>query len=157
MKPQASTANIPNELVQLPPDGVGQDAPAPRRRGRRGKPARPPGWVDRTLSHLGPGDRSALQPMLRLFEWAQDLRCDDGRYITGMVHPQRQSFPVDERSTYTAAAAILASDALVGATPAAGLFADHSFLPPVLDIDDMLVDDDPDTLVGDDIDEPSLD
>ncbi len=93
------------------------------------------------MTYLTVGDRAAAQ---RLFEWAQDLRDDDGRYITGMVHPQRQTFPVDERSTYTAAAVILAADALAGATPAAGLFADHSFLPPVLDIDELL-------------DEPSLD
>ncbi len=93
------------------------------------------------MTYLAVGDPAAA---LRLFEWAQDLRCDDGRYITGMVHPQRQTFPVDERSTYTAAAVILAADALAGATAAAGLFADHSFLPPVLDIDEML-------------DEPSLD
>jgi len=90
------------------------------------------------MAFLAVGDRPAA---MQLFAWAQELRDEDGHYITGMVHPQLQTFPVDERSTYTAAAVVLAADALAEATPAAGLFADPSRLPQVLDIDDILIDD----------------
>ncbi len=36
------------------------------------------------------------------------LRCDDGSYQTGMVLPTRAAFPAGERSTYSAAAVVLA-------------------------------------------------
>ena len=53
-------------------------------------------------------------------------------------HPELAHFPDDELSTYTAAAVILAADALVGATPAAKLFTEHQPLPSiVLDGDDL--------------------
>jgi hypothetical protein len=51
--------------------------------------------------------------------------------MTGNVYPQQVHFPGDERSTYTAAAVILAADALAGASAASSLFTDHSFLPEV--------------------------
>jgi hypothetical protein len=68
-----------------------------------------------------------------LFTWAQAHRCDDGSYLTGLVYPQRETFPFAERTTYTAAAIILAADALSDATPAAGLFRGES-LPHGLDL-----------------------
>ncbi|HEY2331306.1 MAG TPA: hypothetical protein VGH94_05270 [Acidimicrobiales bacterium] len=68
---------------------------------------------------------------LALFCWAQQLRTDDGAYFTGLVHPQQVTFPSDERSTYTAAAVVLAADALSHTTPASGLFVDHDLLPSV--------------------------
>lgn len=58
----------------------------------------------------------------RLLTWAQYLREPDGSYWTGCVHPDEVHFPAEERTTYTAAAMLLASDALGGITPAGGLF-----------------------------------
>jgi hypothetical protein len=51
------------------------------------------------------------------------------------VHPDLVLFPPDERSTYSAAAVVLCAEALEGTSPAARLFSDHSFLPPIIDID----------------------
>jgi len=50
-------------------------------------------------------------------------RDDDGGYWTGYVWPDRAVWPV-EKTTWTAAAVILANDAVHGLTPAAGLFRD---------------------------------
>ncbi len=58
-----------------------------------------------------------------LLAWTGPHRGDDGSYLTGLVHPERLSFPGNERTAYTAAAIVLAADALAGASPAAGLFA----------------------------------
>jgi len=84
------------------------------------------------LAFLGVGDRDTA---LMLFTAAQRLREPDGCYITGKVHPQGDMFPSEERSTYSAAAVVLAAEALDGSSPAARLFADHTFLPPIIDID----------------------
>ncbi len=62
---------------------------------------------------------------LRLFEWAHALRDEEGGYFTGIVFPELVHFPAHERSAYTAAAAILAADALDGSSPTATLFTDH--------------------------------
>jgi len=70
-----------------------------------------------------------------LFRAAQSTREHDGKYITGIVHPDLILFPADERSTYSAAAVLLCAEAIEGRSPAARLFADHSFLPPIIDID----------------------
>ena len=76
------------------------------------------------------------QQAASLLEWVQDQRCPDGSYMTGLVYPQRSSFPHEERSSYTAAAMILAVDALEAQGPASGLFLGRS-LPAgtVLDLD----------------------
>ncbi len=84
------------------------------------------------MAHLGVGER---EKGLALFAAAQSMRLDDGRYWTGTVYPDESHFPVDEKSTYTSAAVVLAADALAGASPAAGLFTDERLLPPLLDID----------------------
>ncbi len=89
------------------------------------------------MAYLGVGDRHTA---LRLFGAAQKLREPDGRYITGMVHPEGVIFPDSERSTYSAAAVIVAAEAIDGSSPAARLFADHHFLPPIIDIDTDPVD-----------------
>lgn len=68
-----------------------------------------------------------------LFEWMQHLRCEDGSYWTGCVYPQAVSFPAAERSTYTAAAVVLAANALAGDGPTAGLFRGEG-LPDHLDL-----------------------
>ena len=59
-------------------------------------------------------------------------RCDDGAYLTGLVHPDLIVFPADERTAYTSAAIVLAADAICGASPGAGVFAGVG-LPPVVD------------------------
>lgn len=58
----------------------------------------------------------------------QHLRADDGSYWTGYVYPDDARWPV-ERTTWTAAAVLLAADALSGATAASGLFTDPGALP----------------------------
>ncbi len=68
-----------------------------------------------------------------LLEWTRHFRDRDGGYWTGCVHPQCVRFPGGERSTYSAAAAVLADHALYGDSPAAGLFRGET-LPGVLDL-----------------------
>ncbi|WP_409331551.1 prenyltransferase/squalene oxidase repeat-containing protein [Trujillonella humicola] len=60
----------------------------------------------------------------------QHLRDPDGAYWTGLVFADGKRWPI-ERTTWTAAAVVLAADALCGATGAAGLFADPAALPAV--------------------------
>jgi hypothetical protein len=61
---------------------------------------------------------------LELFSAMQHLRDpDDGAYWTGYQYAQDVLWPV-ERSTWTAAAVILAADALSGATPGATVFTE---------------------------------
>jgi hypothetical protein len=71
------------------------------------------------IAHVAAGERSKATD---LFTWANALRDDDGRYFTGMVYPELVHFPDQERSAYTAAAVILAADALEGANPTSTLF-----------------------------------
>jgi hypothetical protein len=54
-------------------------------------------------------------------------RRDDGAYWTGIVYPSDPDktmvhFPADEYSAYTAAAIIMAADAISGGSPASSLF-----------------------------------
>jgi hypothetical protein len=71
------------------------------------------------LAHMAAGeDREAA----RLLCATRHLRHPDGSYFTGMVHPERVHFPGGERTTYSAAAVVLASDTLAAAGPAARLF-----------------------------------
>ncbi len=72
---------------------------------------------------------------VELFAAGQQLRLVDGSYWTGLAFPERRSFPADERTTYTAAAMVLAADALSRATPASGLFRGEG-LPAPLDLAD---------------------
>jgi hypothetical protein len=58
----------------------------------------------------------------RLLTWVQYLREGDGSYWTGCVHPEEAHFPAGERTSYTAAVMLLASDALGGLTSAGGFF-----------------------------------
>ncbi len=75
-----------------------------------------------------------------LMSWVGSQRQDDGSYLTGTVYPQEASFPPAERSTYSAAAMILASDALAEASPASGLFLGAD-LPGGLDLESDAVED----------------
>ena len=73
-----------------------------------------------------------------LLGWTRHLRDHDGAYWTGCVHPQCVRFPGGERSTYTAAAVLLADHALYGRGPAAGLFRGET-LPAVLQLPEVSV------------------
>ncbi len=57
-----------------------------------------------------------------LLAWSRDLRLPDGSYWTGLVYPERMPFPGGERTTYTAAAVILAVDAHIGRSRTSKLF-----------------------------------
>ncbi|MFB7878779.1 prenyltransferase [Nocardia sp. NPDC056064] len=59
----------------------------------------------------------------RLFGAMQHLREDDGSYWTGLVFTDGERWPV-ERTTWTAAAVVLAADALSRTTPGNGIFRD---------------------------------
>lgn len=89
------------------------------------------------LSHLAAGMEDEA---LKLFTWAQRLRDEDGSYFTGITYPEERNFPGWERSTYTAAAIVLAADALSGTGPASHLFVDHSKLPSLIDTSDTVGD-----------------
>jgi hypothetical protein len=70
------------------------------------------------------GDRERA---LALFADAQHLREDDGRYWTGLVFPEGVNWPA-EHSTYTAAAVILAADALADLTAGADIMRGTTFV-----------------------------
>lgn len=74
---------------------------------------------------MGDPDRAHL-----LFEWAQQYRVEGGRYWTGTVYPDQTHFPAEEQSTYTAAAVVLAADALARPTRASLLFTDPDAVLP---------------------------
>jgi MMP endo-(1,4)-3-O-methyl-alpha-D-mannosidase len=63
-----------------------------------------------------------------LLDWTRHLRDDDGAYWTGCVHPQCVRYPAGERTTYTAAAVLLADHALYGNGPSSGLFRGETLL-----------------------------
>ncbi|MEU8267143.1 prenyltransferase [Sphaerisporangium sp. NPDC049002] len=72
---------------------------------------------------------------LALYRDMQHLRHENGSYWTGWQFVNERPFP-NEQSAYTAAAVILAADALSGATPAAGLFREAGrYAIPVTDPD----------------------
>lgn len=48
----------------------------------------------------------------RLLAWTATHRLASGEYLTGLVYPERSQFPPGERTSYTAAAVVLAADAL---------------------------------------------
>ncbi len=66
-------------------------------------------------------------------------RQDDGSYLTGIVYPEKSTFPYQERSTYTAAAVMLADYALRSDSLAAGLFRGVG-LPEIVKLSDPLSD-----------------
>jgi hypothetical protein len=78
----------------------------------------------------------------RLLTWVQYLREPDGSYWTGCVHPEETHFPDGEKTSYTAAAMILAWDALSNTTRAAGMFRGHGL--PAVAVDEPSLDLDPD-------------
>jgi hypothetical protein len=84
-----------------------------------------------SMAYAAAGEPDAAAALLR---WTRGHRCDDGAYVTGLVHPDRIWFPENECSAYTAAAIILAADTLSRATPASGLFVHDAELPEVVSV-----------------------
>jgi hypothetical protein len=70
---------------------------------------------------------------LRLFADMQHLRDSGGRYWTGYVYPDDVKWPV-EHTTYTAAAVVLAADALARATPGSGIMRGDTLGPHFAEI-----------------------
>jgi hypothetical protein len=70
---------------------------------------------------------------LDLFRCTNWHRREDGAYLTGIAYPDRVTFPANETTSYTAAAVLLAADALTSSSRAAGLFR-HGELPAPLDL-----------------------
>jgi GH15 family glucan-1,4-alpha-glucosidase len=83
------------------------------------------------LAHAAIGDRATAAELLA---WTRAHRRDDGAYWTGLVYDQggrRRAptrFPFDEHTSYTAAAVILAADAIAGGSPASALFIPRPLL-----------------------------
>ncbi len=73
------------------------------------------------LCALGEFDRAA-----ELFGWIQHLRDPDGSYWTGYVYTDRARWP-EERTTWTAGAALLASSALAGDPVTTTIFSGLDF------------------------------
>jgi hypothetical protein len=88
------------------------------------------------LAHLVVGEHERA---LQLFRWIQHLQSEAGGWHTGIVYPELKHYPGGERSTYTAAAVVLAADALSATSPASSLFTDHTALPELLDPSDPVV------------------
>jgi hypothetical protein len=80
-----------------------------------------------SLSHLAVGERAKAEWLL---DRTRDLRDCDGSYWTGIAIEEEVHFPADERSSYTAAAVILADDALAEESPAWDVFVGDETLPP---------------------------
>jgi hypothetical protein len=85
-----------------------------------------------TLAALGDRDRA-----LQLLREVQHLREEDGSYWTGLVFDEGVRWPV-ERSSWTAAAVVLAADALAGG-PTLALFAADDLPTGVLLPEDICV------------------
>jgi hypothetical protein len=71
------------------------------------------------IAHAAVGDKATATQLL---DWTRAHRHADGSYWTGLVYPDEVVFPIGERTAYTAAAVILAADAISGTSPASGIF-----------------------------------
>lgn len=80
------------------------------------------------LEAIGDRDRAA-----RLLADMQHLRADDGSYWTGYVWPDEVNWPA-EQTTYTAAAVVLAVDALTDGTPGADIMRGTTLGPDPAEI-----------------------
>lgn len=61
------------------------------------------------IAHFMAGEAETAKELLG---WTKHLRDSDNRYWTGMAYPDRVHFPAEEKTTYTAAAVILAADVI---------------------------------------------
>ncbi|MGA0894758.1 MAG: prenyltransferase/squalene oxidase repeat-containing protein [Ilumatobacteraceae bacterium] len=64
-----------------------------------------------SIAHAVVGDVATAAALLR---WPRPPRLAAGSYLTGIVYPSGETFPPHETSAYTAAAVILAADAIGG-------------------------------------------
>ena len=76
------------------------------------------------IAHVAAGDRETAKELLL---WTLSHRRTDGAYWTGIVYPTDPDktmvrFPAEEYSAYTAAAVIMAADAICDGSPASRLF-----------------------------------
>ena len=69
-----------------------------------------------------------------MFRDVQYLRERDGRYWTGHNYVEDDYFPEEERTTWTAAAVLLAADVLTGNGPTGGMFRGEN-LPRGVDVE----------------------
>ena len=70
---------------------------------------------------------------LRVFADMQHLRHENGSYWTGYVWPDEVNWPADQ-TTYTAAAVVLAADALSRTTPGSGIMRGETLAAPFREI-----------------------
>jgi hypothetical protein len=68
------------------------------------------------------------QKARQLLETTYNLRNPDGSYFTGMVYPQQDTFPFQEVTSYSAAAVILANQALISDENFAGIWRGQNLL-----------------------------
>ena len=61
------------------------------------------------IAHFIAGEAETAKELLG---WTSHLRDGDNRYWTGMAYPDQVHFPAEEKTTYTAAAVILAADVI---------------------------------------------
>ncbi len=76
--------------------------------------------AEAAIAYAAIGDASTATDLLA---WTRAHRREDGSYWTGIVYPSLERFPAEETSAYTAAAVILAADAITDASPAGRIFA----------------------------------
>lgn len=78
-----------------------------------------------SLAFAAIGDVATARDLLA---WTRRHRTAEGAYWTGIVYPSEELFPDREHTSYTAAAVILAADAITRTSPASDLFIPH---PPL--------------------------
>jgi len=82
--------------------------------------------AEAALAYAAIGDFATATDLLA---WTRSHRRDDGSYLTGLVYPDRLIFPDGEHTSYTAAAVILAADAIAGASGGSDLFVRPDLRP----------------------------
>jgi len=72
-----------------------------------------------------------------VLEWILDKKYDDGAYWTGVTYPDRTIYTI-EKTTWTAAAVLLATDIIYSLSPASHLFS-HGFKKSIQDRPSLVV------------------
>ncbi|MEO6651716.1 MAG: prenyltransferase [Ilumatobacteraceae bacterium] len=85
--------------------------------------------AEAALAFAAIGDVDTATDLLR---WIAPHRLESGAYLTGLVHPDRIVFPDGEHTSYTAAAVVLAADAIKGASAASDLFVPAALRSPIV-------------------------
>ena len=79
--------------------------------------------AEASLAYAAIGDLATATDLLT---WIRPHRLESGAYLTGIVHPDGIVFPDAEHTSYTAAAVLLAADAITGASAASDLFVQRA-------------------------------